>query len=222
MFPGSTSDCLAFEGMSLYSKLLESGFLAPGLCLFGDNAYINAMFMATPFPGVSGGTKDSYNFYHSQLRIRIECTFGMLTHRWAILRSAIPMNISVKRAVALVIALAKLHNFCIDEDEDVDVPPISAVDELEIELNGGVPLVRRSTTDASATTPIPLQLIGGGNHFDDMDRPTRRSRERQYQSQASSALPRDQLHDLIAEANLCRPPPTTNRHRVSQPIAHQN
>jgi hypothetical protein len=220
MFPGSTSDCLAFEGMSLYSKMLESGFLAPGLCLFGDNAYINAMFMATPFAGVSGGTKDAYNFYHSQLRIRIECAFGMLTHRWAILRSAMPMNISIKRAVALVIALAKLHNFCIDENEDDDVPPIPAVDELEIELQGGVPLVRRmGTTD---TLPIPWQLIGGGNHFDDMDRPTRRRRERQNQSQDGNALPRDQLHDLIAEANLCRPPPTTNSRRVSQPIAHQN
>ena len=33
MYPGSTSDCLAFEGMSLYSKL-ENGVLAPGLCFF--------------------------------------------------------------------------------------------------------------------------------------------------------------------------------------------
>ena len=38
MYPGSTSDCLAFEGMSLFQKL-EDGILAPGLCIFGDNAY---------------------------------------------------------------------------------------------------------------------------------------------------------------------------------------
>ena len=68
MYPGSTSDCLAFEGMALYQKL-EEGLLAPGLCLFGDNAYINSLFMATPFPGASGGSKDAYNFYHSQVRI---------------------------------------------------------------------------------------------------------------------------------------------------------
>jgi hypothetical protein len=79
MYPGSTSDCLAVEGMSLFHQL-ENGLLAPGLCLFGDNAYMNAPCMATPYAAASGGTKDAYDFYHSQLRIRIECTFGMLTH----------------------------------------------------------------------------------------------------------------------------------------------
>ena len=81
LYPGSTSDCLAFNGMSLFWKL-EEGMLAPGLCLFGDNAYLNTPYMATPYSAVSSGTKDAYNFYHSQLRIRIECTFGMLTQRW--------------------------------------------------------------------------------------------------------------------------------------------
>jgi hypothetical protein len=38
-----------------------------------------------------------------------------------------------------VIALAKLHNYCINET-DVDVPPLHAVDKLEIEMQGGVPL----------------------------------------------------------------------------------
>ena len=47
VYPGSTSDCLAFEGMSLYQKL-EDGILAPGLCLFGDNAYLNTSYMTTP------------------------------------------------------------------------------------------------------------------------------------------------------------------------------
>jgi DDE superfamily endonuclease len=36
LYPGSTSDVLAFEGMSLFHRL-EDGILAPGLCLFGDN-----------------------------------------------------------------------------------------------------------------------------------------------------------------------------------------
>ena len=37
LYPGSTSDCLAFEGMSLFHRL-KQGILAPELCLFGDNA----------------------------------------------------------------------------------------------------------------------------------------------------------------------------------------
>ena len=88
---GSSSDCLAFEANNLYSRL-SIGLLAPGLVLFGNNAYINSSFMATPFPNVSSGNKDDYNFFHSQLRIRVECSFGMLVHRWGILRSAIPMG----------------------------------------------------------------------------------------------------------------------------------
>ena len=84
VYPGSTSDCLAFEGMDLYTQL-EGGILHNNLCLFGDNAYVNSSYMATPF--LSANTlQDTYNFFHSQLRIRVECAFGMFTERWGILR----------------------------------------------------------------------------------------------------------------------------------------
>ncbi|CAB9524386.1 hypothetical protein SEMRO_1531_G280180.1 [Seminavis robusta] len=46
--------------------LSEEGFLADGLCIFGDAAYINNGFFATPFKNVKSGIKDDYNFYHSQ------------------------------------------------------------------------------------------------------------------------------------------------------------
>jgi hypothetical protein len=47
-YPGSTSDILAFKGMTLYDRL-EDGLLAPGLSLFGDNAYLNTPYMATSY-----------------------------------------------------------------------------------------------------------------------------------------------------------------------------
>ena len=213
VYPGSTSDCLAFGGMSLFSQL-EGGLLAPGLCLFGDNAYLNSTFMATPYSGVSGGSKDAYNFFHSQLRIQIECAFGMLTHRWAILRSAIPMQVSIKKTIALVIALFKLHNFCIDEHDLV--PPVGAVDELRTEMRGGVPLETTPTlTSNGRRVLLPRQLMDGGFHFDDVDQGYRRNRRRQYRSQAHALhrqLPRDFLHDVVAEANLTRPVPRSDRH----------
>jgi DDE superfamily endonuclease len=65
-YGGSSSDCLAFEASDLYARL-EKGLLQPGLVIFGDNAYLNSPYMATPFPGVSAGSKDDYNFYHSQV-----------------------------------------------------------------------------------------------------------------------------------------------------------
>jgi hypothetical protein len=66
--------------------------------------------MATPYIGISGGTKDANNFYHFQLRINIECTFGRFVQRWALLRGAVPMNITLGKTTAMIVATAKLLN----------------------------------------------------------------------------------------------------------------
>jgi DDE superfamily endonuclease len=71
--PASTSDYLAFATSDLKTKLEQPGFLAPGLSLFGDNAYSNTHYMVTPFKGKVTEEQDSYNFFHSQLRIQVEC-----------------------------------------------------------------------------------------------------------------------------------------------------
>ena len=68
---------MAFENSDLRRELETSNFLYPSLCLFGDNVYVNTKYMATPYPNVKQGSKDAYNFYHSQLRICVECAFGM-------------------------------------------------------------------------------------------------------------------------------------------------
>ena len=34
-----------------------------GLALFGDNAYLNSSFLATPYPNVRSGSCDDYNYY---------------------------------------------------------------------------------------------------------------------------------------------------------------
>ena len=86
--PGTSLDCIAFKESDLYERL-EGGLLKKELVLFGDNAYFNTSYMATPFPNVSSGYKDDYNFFQSQLHIRVECSFGKLVSRWGILRSAI-------------------------------------------------------------------------------------------------------------------------------------
>jgi hypothetical protein len=39
--PGAASDFYAFDESALKAKLESDGFLRPGLCLFGDNAYVN-------------------------------------------------------------------------------------------------------------------------------------------------------------------------------------
>jgi hypothetical protein len=112
------ADCVAFEASDLRARL-EDGLLQNGHVLFGDNAYLNSFFMATPYSNVSGNpnkkSEDNYNFFHSQLRIRVECAFGMLVARWGILRMAISNKITMTRTTALVNTLARLHNFCLEE-----------------------------------------------------------------------------------------------------------
>ncbi len=55
--PGASLECIAFEGSDLYERL-EGGLLKNGLVLYGDNAYINMRYMATPFSNLSSGSKD--------------------------------------------------------------------------------------------------------------------------------------------------------------------
>lgn len=177
--------------------------LAEGLCLFGDNAYINKPYMATPYINQDRGafgSRDNYNYYHSQVRIRIECAFGIFTERWGILRSAMPKNIRIKKTISLVVALAKLHNFCIDVQEPPagDLHP-SDYASLINNADGHVSLVPTANTD----TPVPIDLMHGGDHFDDVPPGWR---NRQY----LPSLPRQRLHDMVQEQHLVRPRPRDN------------
>lgn len=198
--PGATSDYLAFSTSSIIAKLDEPGFLAEGLCLFGDNAYVNTKYMATPFKGARG-TEDDYNFYHSQLRITVECAFGMLVHRWGILRKAMSAKFGVGKTTALVVCLCRLHNFCIDcrlgAEESL------ASDTAEIVVHGGIPLERQAE---GLNDKSPEQLLHGGEHFIDVPRSHLQYIQRQEQA-AAGLLPRTSLYQTVLELGLKRPKP---------------
>jgi hypothetical protein len=59
------------------------------------------------------------------------------------------MQVSIKKTIALVIALFKLHNFCIAENDTF--PPVCAVDELWTEMQGGMPLVTTQTPNSDGS-----------------------------------------------------------------------
>ena len=193
VYGGASSDLLAFEGSTLHHRL-KDGLLAEGLCLFGDNAYLNSEFMATPYANVRSGSKDDYNFYHSQLRIRVECAFGILVRRWGILRSAIPKEVTVRRAIALVNALAKLHNFCIDAKEAVPTVATTDLSNIMINPTGHIPV-----DDESDDRP-PRELVGGGHHFEDIPRNLREST-----NNTSNMFPRQKMQEQVLQMHLKRP-----------------
>jgi hypothetical protein len=114
--PGCASDYTAWVTSGLGMKLTEpdQDIIAPGLTIFGDNAFVETQYMSTPIPGKKLSRYDNaYNFYFSQLlRITVERAFGILVHRFGILCG--PILLSIKKVPALVMCLMKLHNFYID------------------------------------------------------------------------------------------------------------
>lgn len=80
---GSSSDTLAWLTTDVYKAIL-AGKVPPWFYFVGDAAYPCMVTMLTPVPGNAsdiGKWAESYNFHQSQLRINIECAFGMLVHR---------------------------------------------------------------------------------------------------------------------------------------------
>ena len=140
-FPGAESYYYAFDKSHLKKKLEKEAFLRPGLCLLGDNVYVNSPFMCTPWKIVSGGAKNAFNLFHPQLRINAECAFGMLVHCWGMLQKPIPVNIYVKKTTSLVYALCKHTNYCIScGDTKIEQP--SGNDLVNIMTEGGLHLPR--------------------------------------------------------------------------------
>ena len=67
-YGASASDHIAFEVSDLRPDISKEGFLACDLVLFGDNAYVNTVFMVTPYPNTTQNTsRDNYNFFTHSL-----------------------------------------------------------------------------------------------------------------------------------------------------------
>jgi hypothetical protein len=110
--PGVMSDRDAINQIKL-GKLVEN--LPMGYVAIGDAAYTASEQLAPIYYGRLGkiARYSNYNYYASQCRIRIEMAFGLLKTKWLILNS--PVRSPVGKLKLLVRALARLHNFCINE-----------------------------------------------------------------------------------------------------------
>ena len=112
--PGKCGDQVAFERTPLYDYVQN---VPPGYYLIGDAAYTVGESLLTPFTGGhrNDPIKDAYNFFLSQLRIRIEMAFGLLTNKWRVLNA--PLQTSLARSSDILMACARLHNYCIDMND---------------------------------------------------------------------------------------------------------
>ena len=152
--------------------------------MIGDNAYINTFWLLTPFNKAEKGSdihrygyevtyyrnylhisyccfRDAYCYYVSQLRIRIEMAFGLLTMRWQIFKK--PLVGKLKNHRHTITAAMKLHNFCINERLAMN-PSSIALSEIEpFPMNA----LRTSTGDnLPSTCSSGRQRLHTWNHPD--------------------------------------------------------
>jgi len=113
--PGKTNDNVAIKKTSL-PAWLES--LPPGYFIAADCAYSLTEHLVTPYSGPQRFLErnDNFNFFLSQLRIRIEMAFGLLVTMWRILHT--PINVKFSNLKKLVSGIIRLHNYCINNREE--------------------------------------------------------------------------------------------------------
>jgi DDE superfamily endonuclease len=150
--PGGVNDIAAFRKTTM-SKLIQN--LPIGKFVIGDCAYACSEHVLTPFSGNDRlePKQDSYNFYISQLRIRIEMAFGLLTQRWQILKR--PLRTKLDKAGKVFMCLTRLHNFCINERDDLELPTTTC----DLENNENAPSFLPSDPTASGNGSHKL-LVG--------------------------------------------------------------
>ena len=176
-WPGNSSDYMAWVTSDFYHDLNTNPWqhILPGMTILGDSAYIKSPFMSVPFKNFVTADKDAYNFYQSQLRITVEQTFGILVHRWAMLRG--PLNVPLMAVPSLVMTLCRLHNFCIDIQDVINKDnrkdyKTDENDEIYLQhlvaISNSLKDIDMDTSDVVVVGDIgPAGLLDRGDHFND-------------------------------------------------------
>ena len=112
--PGSTNDNVSYPLAAGLRDTVEQ--LLAGLYCVADAAYTLQENLLIPFTGCERNdpAHDAFNFFMSQLRIRVEMAFGRLTNKFRILKGC--MIGSLDRISAFIMACARIHNFIIRFD----------------------------------------------------------------------------------------------------------
>ena len=142
--PGSTNDNISYPLASALKEAFDN--LPLGLYGVADAAYTLTENMLIPFTGVNrlDPANDAFNYYLSQLRIRVEMAFGRLVNKFRILSGKIEG--SLDRVTAVLTACARLHNYIIREDGPFETKADDVVPHANAPLGlGYLPVVPDET-----------------------------------------------------------------------------
>lgn len=176
--PGKTNDSISITFCKALLEYING--LDFGKYVVGDAAYDLSDRLLIPFTGSQRADrdKDSFNFYLSQLRIRIEMSFARLVRKWWVLTSTLQNSLETNSKILM--ACARLHNFVIDNDSKIADIWASEDDESQ-----------RVTSHVSSNAPFDLAYM-----------PTI---QEDYETPVGSSLLRHTLVDLIHHHKLERP-----------------
>lgn len=143
--PGVTKDRSAVKESGL-SDLIEA--LPSGYVCIADCAYQPSEKLVPVFGGdlALQRDNDNFNYFASQLRIRIEMAFGLMTRKWGILQR--PLCNSLFSIKHLICCIARLHNYCIEQRLLQNVNTSS--DSLLFDTHSSLSSTQLAFMDASA------------------------------------------------------------------------
>ena len=124
--PGVMGDCDALFQCPL-GEMIEQ---LPGLfCDIGDCTYTPTEHLVPIFGGALAKipSNNNFNFYASQRRIRSKMAFGVMIQKWGIHQK--PLTCKLKHVWKIVVIIACLHNFCINQRLANNVPPCPSAAE---------------------------------------------------------------------------------------------
>ncbi|KAL7477302.1 hypothetical protein ACHAW6_003114 [Cyclotella cf. meneghiniana] len=149
--PGKTSDYLAVSTSPLGLKLEHdnNGIIQKGYTMAGDNAWAPREWVVSVL----------------QPKEHLEYLFTDLGFCGG------PLSVSMLKVLPLVMALMKLHSFCIDSNRGT-TPSTFHLDEHSIcrmaSSRGSTETTRNATDVHLDSRGIPDELIGSGHHFRDL------------------------------------------------------
>jgi hypothetical protein len=113
-YPGSSHDSFIFQNSEIKQRF-ESGEFESGI-LLADSGYGLKTYVMTPLRNPVTSAQALYNESHIKTRNSVERQYGVMKRRFPCL--SLGMRLNLETQLAVIVACAVLHNFCIMQKDN--------------------------------------------------------------------------------------------------------